>query len=312
MDKATEDFLNSQTRTKTYMCYITHMKHYLNFTQKTGDQLVDEKKADKDFQVENNVIQFRKWLIDQGKSENCAASCVGAIRGFYVYHRIPLVFRRQEAKKLSEKTRVTQDYLFDKEDMAKMAFAGNLKERYVLLVGKSIGLRGGDFLNLTFGHFRALKLDSEPPMALGEIMTSKEKVPAYPFLDSDSVPVIQALLDSHKYAKDSEPVIDDTEGNLSIVLHNLCIKAGLEINAGTIHGKRVRFHFLRKFLIDRLSAYASESQWKQIVGKAIGEGAYVSQEQLRGIYSRAMKDIVINGNSAKNTKLVELEIALTD
>jgi hypothetical protein len=48
---------------------------------------------------------------------------------------------------------------------------------------------------------------------------------------------------------------------------------------GTIHEKRVRFHCLRKFLIDRLSAYASESQWKQIVGKAIGEGAHVSQEQ---------------------------------
>jgi hypothetical protein len=92
----------------------------------------------------------------------------------------------------------------------------------------------------------------------------------------------------------------------------LCEKAGMEIQNGTIHGKRIRFHCLRKFLIDRLSAYASESQWKQIVGKAIDEGAYVSQDQLRAVFGRAMKDLVINGNGIKIKKLTELENALLD
>ena len=78
---------------------------------------------------------------------------------------------------------------------------------------------------------------------------------------------------------------------------------------GTVHGKRIRFHCLRKFLIDRLSAYAGESQWKQIVGKAIDEGAYVSQDQLRGVFQRAMKDLLINGNG-KTQKLIEMENAL--
>ena len=55
------------------------------------------------------------------------------------------MFRRQESKKLTENNRKTVDYLFDKEDLTKMALAGNLKERYVLLVGKSVGLRASDF-----------------------------------------------------------------------------------------------------------------------------------------------------------------------
>ena len=80
---------------------------------------------------------------------------------------------------------------------------------------------------------------------------------------------------------------------------------------GTIHGKRVHFHNLRKFLIDRLSAYSGESQWKQIIGKSISEGAYVSQDQLRGVFSRAMKDLLINGNG-KTKKLMEIENALID
>ena len=69
---------------------------------------------------------------------------------------------------------------------------------------------------------------------------------------------------------------------------------------------------MRKFLSERLSVHSSESQWKQIIGKAIGEGAYISQEQLRAVYAKAMKDITINGNGIKVKKLMELENALMD
>jgi uncharacterized coiled-coil protein SlyX len=83
-------------------------------------------------------------------------------------------------------------------------------------------------------------------------------------------------------------------------------------NAHLVSGGRVvRFHNLRKYLIDRLSAVCSESQWKQIVGKKISEGAYISTDQLREIYARAMPSIVING--AKNhAKIEALEEALVD
>jgi len=69
---------------------------------------------------------------------------------------------------------------------------------------------------------------------------------------------------------------------------------------------------MRKFLCERLSAHSSESQWKQIVGKAIGESAYISQDQLRSVYTKAMKDISINGNGLKSKKFSELENALLD
>ena len=97
-----------------------------------------------------------------------------------------------------------------------------------------------------------------------------------------------------------------------MILQTLAGKAGMEVINGASHGKRIRFHCMRKFLIDRLSAYASESQWKQIVGKSIEEGAYVSQDQLRGVFTRAMKDLLINGNGIKAKKLIELENALLD
>jgi hypothetical protein len=307
------DELLSQRKKGTALTYKTNLKLYMEYKKLSGQQLLVEKRNDKDYNVEKDVLAFRRWMTEKNScSTYYAVATVGAVRGFHSYYRIPLVFRKQEGKKLTERIRVTQDYLFDREDLSQMSFAGSLKERYVLLVGKSLGLRAGDFVKLTFGQFRCLKLDSEPPIAFGEIGTGKEKVKAYPFLDADALPVVKAWLESHKDAKDTERMVDDSENNLGIILQTLCGKAGMDIQNGTIHDKRVRFHCLRKFLIDHLSAYARESQWKQIVGKAIGEGAYVSQEQLRGVFARAMKDVVINGNGVKVKKLIELENALLD
>jgi hypothetical protein len=308
-DPAIDEFLNSQTKQGTFKSYKTVMKQYLAFTGKTGQELLDIKKADTTFQVENSMLSYRKFILSRGKSENFAVGCVMTVRGFYNYYRMPLVFRRQESKKLGEKNRTTTDYKFDKDDLAKMAYVGNLKERYVLLVGKSIGLRASDFVRLTFGNFRSAKLDGEAPISIGEIATQKERIKAYPFLDSDAIPIVKAWLESHKTAKDSDRMIDDTEDNLSVILQTLASKAGFEVENGAVHGNRIRFHCLRKFLIDHISPNCGESQWKQVVGKAIDEGAYVSQDQLRGIYSRAMKDLLINGNG-KVGKLHELIIAL--
>jgi hypothetical protein len=57
----------------------------------------------------------------------------------------------------------------------------------------------------------------------------------------------------------------------------------------------------------------SESKWKQIVGKAISEGAYVSNFELRDSYLKAMKLTTIpsNGNG-KVSKLSEQITELTD
>lgn len=313
-DKIVDEFLNSQTKEGTFKSYKTVMKQYLEHTGKTGQELLDIKRQDKDFQVENSMLNYRKHILAKGKSENYAVGSIMSIRGFYSYYRMPLMFRKQESKKLAEKNRTTSDYLFDREDLAKMALVGDLKERYVVLVGKSIGLRASDFVGLTYGNFRCLKLENEAPLALGEIATQKERIKAYPFLDSDAIPIVKQWLDSHRDSKDNERIIEDTESNLTVILQTLAKKSGMEIDEhGTIHGKRIRFHCLRKFLIDRLSAYASESQWKQIVGKSIEESAYVSQDQLKGVFQRAMKDLLINGtNGLKTKKLIELENALLD
>jgi len=88
-----------------------------------------------------------------------------------------------------------------------MASVGNLKEKYVLVVGKSLGLRASDFIRLTYGDFRKLDLNQEPPIFIGEISTTKEGISAFPFLDSDAVEIIKLLLESNKDKEIEEQTI---------------------------------------------------------------------------------------------------------
>lgn len=55
-DKAVDEFLNSQTKEGTFKSYKTVMKQYLEYTGKTGQQLLDIKRNEKDFAVENSML----------------------------------------------------------------------------------------------------------------------------------------------------------------------------------------------------------------------------------------------------------------
>jgi uncharacterized coiled-coil protein SlyX len=300
-DKAINDFLNSQ-KPSTKHTYSTYMKRLCEFSNQNGKEIL----ADSEQWI-TKIFEFQKWLKSKGYSDCYIQSCLGSVRGFFVHHRITLAFNRQERRKLMTNARKTTDYHFSREEIFRMGEVANLRERYVLYCGKSVGLRSIDFVTFTFADFRRLNLNEDCPIPLGERNTVKENVKAYPFLDPDAVSVIRTLLEANKDKADTDRVFPYEKEELSVILRALAKKSNIDS-----HGARTRFHCLRKYLIDRLSAYASESQWKQIVGKKIEESAYISTEMLRGIYHRAMKDISVTTNGFKTKKIEQLESALVD
>jgi len=303
-DKTLVDFLLSQ-KTSTRITYRCFLRQLLEFTGMTGQQLLESKKADKNFEWERKVIDFKQWMKQKGYSDNSASGAITALRSFFDYYRTPLLFNQNENRKLNGKAkRVTLDYMLTNEDIAKMVFVGNLREKYIVLLGKSFGLRAGDFVTFIYGTFRSINLDNEAPIFVGEFQTQKEGVNAFPFIDSDALPILKAVLDSNKDKPNTEKVIKFQEQELTSTLQNLAVKAN--INLG---GKHLRFHCFRKWLIDRLSSMMSESKWKQIVGKAVSEDAYVSSFELRESFSKAMKmtTVLTNGNGKVSKKVEEME-----
>lgn len=299
-------FLKSKKKS-TAETYHSGLALWVNFTHLNGQASLDFKRKDTDAKTEKLVMAFQKYLLGLGKSENTAKTLCGAIRGFYSENRLGLLFTKSESKNLSEANRTTTDYLFTKEDLAKMSEFGNLTDKYVCLVGKSLGLRASEFISLTYSTFRGIHLNEDAPIALGEIVTKKERVKAFPFLDSDAQKVVKAILEAKPEAKNEERILAWDEDSLSQNLKRLFEKAHLESG-----GKNVRFHCLRKYLFDKLSCVMSEEKAKQIIGKKIKESAYLGVESLRECYLRAMPSIIINGNGKTLVKVEALEDTVKD
>jgi len=250
---------------------------------------LESRKADKEYAWEKKVFDFRNWLINvKGQSEHSAKTAVGIVRGFFTYHRLGLKFRRGESARLNEAKPKFSDYRFSLDDLKKMTDIADLQEKYVIIAGKSFGLRAGDFLRLTRGDLEPY-LDRPVPISIGEYSTQKESVPAYPFIDGDALHVIKLMIekmDREGRTKPTDRVLKFSHNvQLTRVIKRITEKAGIKIGS-----KRVRFHCMRKFLTDHLSSYMSESKWKQIVGKKISEGAYISPDSLRDDYIRATSE----------------------
>ena len=339
-DETLIKFLDAQKAStrKTYKCFLKKM---LEYTGMTGAQILESKKADKNFEWEGKALDFKQWLkkqkTTQGNfySDNAAKASIASLRSFFDFYRTPLVFNQNENRKLNGKAqRTTHDYMLTNDDIAKMVFVADLREKYIVLTGKSFGLRAGDFASITYGTFRSVNLEGEAPIGIGELQTEKEGVVAFPFIDSDALPVVKAWLDGHqeqdvkiakrdgsgetvkdsngeivyeirRIYKDADRIITIHDDELSSILQSLGVKAN--INLG---GKHLRFHCFRKWLIDRLSSMMSESKWKQIVGKSISEDAYVSTFELKESYSKAMKmtTVLTNGNGKVSKVLEEMQV----
>ena len=287
-DAPTEEWLTAQKKSSE-SAYAYRWKLFLEFTGKTGAEILASRQSDKDFFWEKKTLDFKTWMLEEKKAApHSAKGAATAVRSFFAYHRTGLVFRRQEKTSLKKSSRITEDYHFQLDDFAKMVAVSDLEEKYIITAGKSFGLRAEDFLKIKRGDL-APYIDREPPISIGELPTNKEDVKAFPFIDPDAKPVIKLLLekmDREGRTKPTEKMLtykDDIQ--LSRVLQRVVKKAG--INVGD---KEVRFHLLRKFLTDHLSSHMSESKWKQVVGKQISEGAYVSADSLREDYARVMPE----------------------
>lgn len=138
-DTIFKDFLDAQapkTR-KTYGCLIRKLVEYSHLT---GQELLDQSE-----EWNRKIMVYFQWLKNEGYSDSYATTATSMVRGFFDHYDKPLVLNKSKRKRLRDRSRNTEDYLFDREDVIKMATCGSLKERYCLLCGISFGLRSEDF-----------------------------------------------------------------------------------------------------------------------------------------------------------------------
>lgn len=254
-------------------------------------------KEDEDWAA--HLISLRRKLKKQGLSDNSCKSLTGALRGYFRHVGIQLELLRSQREELVEvgDEDVTKDYQFNlKAKEALLKVATDELDEYILTAGVSFGLRVGDFTGITRGLIEeALARGEDLPIQLSAVTTKKKKVPAYPFIDKDSLPAIKRLLkrmDSEGRTSPDEKMVTLSEGAVNDRLRGLFKAASVPT-----YGRRVRFHTLRKFLTDQLAGVCSTDKWKFFVGKATKED-YVQAEGKRA-YSKVMDLTCVNGNKVK-------------
>ena len=295
-DKVLSDFLNAQSP-KTRNTYNTLLRHVKEFSGQSGSEMLRNRK-----QWEHKILEYKNWLEQKGYASYTISSACGCLRGFFQHYRKPLILTPQEKRKIGRRIRTTEDKLLNQEELYKMFLCGSVKGRYVIGVGKCVGLRAEDFVKITYGLLRRLDLNAEAPLFLGKLPTSKEAIYAYSFLDNDAISAIKDLLEQNKGRDNKERVWKADEQNLSKILRRLARKAEIDFE-----GKTLRFHCLRKFCFDSLCRAMSEPKAKAIVGKANVESAYLNPENLCEEYIKAMPYLKLGNGQAVRAKVTELE-----
>ena len=171
LDQSTKEWLSAQ-KGSTRSSYKWSWQKFIGYVGKSGDEILESRKNDKNYEWEKIVLDAKTRAIADGMSSNTAVALTTCVRSFFAYHRTPLQFRRTEKRKLTESQNKQEDYRFSIDDLRAMAQVADLAEKYVLVVGKSFGLRAGDFMKLTRGDFEGV-IERGVPISIGRFQTHR-------------------------------------------------------------------------------------------------------------------------------------------
>jgi len=282
---------------QTLRIYATAWKY---FTEFLGDKDEAWLLEHKDEDWGSHLIEFHRFLKQKPKgkgkgllSDNSCNLFANGIRSYFQHIGIGLGLDRTQKREISKvESMPMKDYPFDLATKAKLLAVATAKEEYILSTGISLGLRISDFMQLKRGQLEPL-LDKEVPIPLGELITKKEGVKAYPFLDNDAVYAIRRYLselDREGRKEPEEKMLLESEFQVNDLLEGLFKKANIPLGS-----YRVRFHILRKFISDSLASVSSGDKWKWFVGKS-ATSPYVSHEG-REVYKNVLRLTQVNGSA---------------
>lgn len=339
-DKVFADWLKSLNSKNYQKKAKSQMKRFLKFLKNTypdrkiasvTDILELRKIQDKDdnpkekFWFDDLIPKYVEWQISTRKlSVNSALINTNPLRGFFAYYRYPLHVRKEN---LPKKEEVQADHRFTLEQIRRMAKFADPREKAILLAGKDLGLRVGDFCSLKreliTSQLERAKLEGrevEYPIEF-RLTTEKTKAVAMCHLTRETVQSLQLYWESdpdseYWFSNNGKEHITDNQCNY--VLRKLWSVAYNDPKVfeppsgiGEKTTGKIRWHGLRDFLISAL-ANSGANNWtiKLMTGKKISADMknYLDGLDLKEIYSKAEAWITVGGLTNHNhSKLSDLE-----
>lgn len=144
---------------------------FVRHTGMTPDELLTLKPQE----AKQKLVAFARSIRDQGKS-SWAFSIVKSVKSFYRHHGVELKLQRTEKIRVARK-RVNVEIIPSKEQVYKMAdFAGNLRDKAIILCLWQSGVRIGCLNKWTFGLVKDQVFPSDNQMKIPVYLRITESV----------------------------------------------------------------------------------------------------------------------------------------
>jgi len=314
-----QEFLDSLSSKGTKKIYKMGLKKFFNWSGKTADQILKERKDDLTQRPNEDLVtykiraskfskiieQFHAYLINEGYKINTAKSLTNGIRQLFRYYQMDIKVRNGSS--LNRIVQTQRNFPLTIEHVRKMYAVANFRERALLSMATDLGLRISDFLKIKKHDLPDLSL--ETPISF-DIMTDKEDVIAKGFLSQETVELLKkyrtTLTPDNPYLFPSsqnkpKPISRTQIGNL---LNDLAQKAGLRIN----NGKSLTFHCFRKMLLSAsIDSGIGLTAGKKLIGKKIpqSDDTYLTTVNLRNKFIKLKNFLTIKEQPKIETENIE-------
>lgn len=304
--------------------YKDRMNNFLEFMNLTDKEFVGTYRRAKDRiewakEIGKKVIAFYNDRVQKGYATNSVRAEVSTIRAFCRDNCTTLILAR---KKIAKAKASVGEHEFSREELAKMFYVADVRDKAILSTAISLGFSVEDFSELPRNLIESLvqKATEQKIDFIGfNYERKKTGVHSRSHLTPDARSSLLSwfeYLDKERTSKGlgkSEWVFPNGNGNhLDEKTFNRVVKDLVQKANITVTGK-IRFHLLRKFLMSSLSdALKSEFLVKRAVGKEIpvSDSTYLQSldRQLDEKFHEVYDYIKLSGYANKNgLRIEELE-----
>jgi hypothetical protein len=278
----------------------------------SGDILLERHKQNRKsddnktkYELDDLIPKFIQWLKEnKGMKHNSAINTSVPIRGFFKFHREPL--RVQKSSNTTYKETKKKYHIFTQEELQRMVKLGDIEEKAIILLGKDLGVRVGDFIEIKRSPILEAFKDQKGEFPIEfEIETTKEGILSVGHISQETW---EALQDYWSNMPQSEFVFPSngshiSEDKVSFIIRNSWSRAFPDRN-----DVQTRFHELRSFKMTVLSD-CGINEWhiKKMVGKKLSSdiSTYLRGANLKEDFKKAMPKLSLTGHSIQNGERLE-------
>jgi len=293
--------------------YLKNFKKFLEFTNKTADELLEQRQENQTSTnpkiqrlIESQLIKFIATKRNEGLSPATLQTYFASVRSFFEIHYYPLRMRRGDypsGESLGVKAANKENILKAIENKANR---NKTTIKAAILFLKDSGLRISDARLFNYGDVKEQLERGDEFIELARI-TQKQKTIAKPFIGPEAIHALKTYLQEREHGSrrvppekltDKSPLFRTWESTKIQRIPRNSFSSLVRQTFLRINAQHTTAHSLRKYLQTNLEAAGVNTNWiDQILGHKLinSRDAYSkpTDEQLREAYTKAYKFIQV-------------------